>query len=61
MSSLDKRGLIPRTVDYLLNLNKELEGKELSLKCTFVEIYMEKVRDLSRAYIAANPKAAAYN
>ena len=47
----DKKGLIPKTIEYLLKKNKEMEGiRELILTCTFVEIYLDQVRDLSRNF-----------
>jgi len=48
----DKKGLIPKTVEYLLNRNQEMEGvRELILTCNFVEIYLDQVRDLAHNYV----------
>jgi len=50
-SQKDKKGLIPKTVEYLLKKNQEMEGvRELTLTCNFVEIYLDQVRDLSHNY-----------
>jgi len=47
-----KKGLIPKTVEYLLNRNQEMEGvRELILTCNFVEIYLDQVRDLAHNYV----------
>jgi len=50
-SQKDKKGLIPKTIEYLLKKNQEMEGvRELTLTCNFVEIYLDQVRDLSHNY-----------
>ena len=45
----DRRGLVPRTVELLLQKNKEFQGvKEFVLTCSFAEIYLDQVRDLGK-------------
>ena len=43
----DRIGLIPRTIDYLLNLKKD-NMDSLELNCSFVDIYMDRIRDLGK-------------
>jgi len=48
----DKKGLVPKTIEYLLNRNQEMEGvRELILTCNFTEIYLDQVRDLARDFV----------
>lgn len=48
-SRKDRRGLVPRTVELLLQKNKEFQGqKEFVLTCNFAEIYLDQVRDLGK-------------
>jgi len=56
----DKRGIIPKTIEYLLNKNQEMAGvRELILTCNFVEIYLDQVRDISRNHIDRNQLSSA--
>jgi hypothetical protein len=42
-------GLVARTCEYILN--RKLEDKELNieLSCHFVDVYMDKLRDLGKS------------
>lgn len=45
----DRRGLVPRAVEYLLKKNSSMDrttSRELVLQCSFMEVYIDKVRDL---------------
>lgn len=49
----DRRGLLPRTVEYLFDRIEECsERKEIGMVCSFLEIYLDQIRDLGRAYLA---------
>lgn len=48
-SKKDRRGLVAKTVELLLQKNKEFAGtKEFVLTCNFAEIYLDQVRDLGK-------------
>ena len=48
----DRRGLVPKTVEYLFRRGKELEEiREFVITCSMVEIYLDNVRDLGKAYL----------
>ena len=40
------RGIIPRTFNHILGVVRETEKKEFLIRCSFIEIYNEEVRDL---------------
>ena len=41
------QGIIPRMFDYLFELISQADGDiEFSIKCSYLEIYMEKIMDL---------------
>jgi len=47
IESSELRGIIPRTVDEIFKeVNNSEDTLEFILKCSYIEIYMEKVRDL---------------
>ena len=51
----DRRGLVPKTVEYLFRRAKELEEiREFVITCSMVEIYLDQVRDLGKAYLESN-------
>jgi hypothetical protein len=48
----DKRGLIPKTVQYLWQKGKDFENhRNWELHVSFAEIYMDQVRDLGKLYV----------
>ena len=48
---VDKRGLVPRTVEYLLKKANEFQNeRELIITCNFFEIFLDQVRDLGKSY-----------
>ena len=43
----EQRGIIPRACNHIFDhITKESEGTEFTIKCSFLEIYKEVVRDL---------------
>ena len=51
----DRRGLVPKTVEFLFKRAKELEEiREFVITCSMVEIYLDQVRDLGKAYLENN-------
>ena len=47
----DKRGLIPLTCEHIFDLNKKItNNQQYELSCSFVEIYLDQVRDLGKLY-----------
>lgn len=49
----ERRGLLPRAVEYLFErIQERRERKEIGMVCSFLEIYMDQVRDLGQAYKA---------
>ena len=47
INNAEKRGIIPRTVDALFaGVRMAAESIEFTIKISYVEIYMEKIRDL---------------
>ncbi len=45
---------MPRTIDYLFKKAKDLEEiREFVITCSFIEIYLDQVRDLGKAYLEA--------
>lgn len=47
----DRKGLVPKTIEYLFKRGKELEEiREFVISCSMVEIYLDQVRDLGRSY-----------
>lgn len=43
----DFKGIIPRMFDYLFDLISKADSDiEFSIKCSYLEIYMEKIMDL---------------
>ncbi|EGR27798.1 kinesin motor domain protein [Ichthyophthirius multifiliis] len=48
----DRRGLIPRTIEYLFRKSQELEDiREFVISCSIAEIFLDQVRDLGKAVI----------
>lgn len=48
----DRRGLVPKTIEFLFKRGKELEEiREFVITCSMVEIYLDQVRDLGKAYL----------
>eukprot|EP00392_Amoebophrya_sp_AT5.2_P006938 g6950.t1 len=49
----DRRGMLPRAVEYLFERIEQVsERKEIGMVCSFLEVYLDQVRDLGRAYMA---------
>ena len=48
----DKRGLIPRSMECIFeSLDRKTPFKKIALFCSFLEIYLDNVRDLGDAYL----------
>ena len=45
-SDEELKGIIPRTIQYVFDKIKETSGQEFLVRVSFIEIYMEKVKDL---------------
>ena len=49
----EARGLIPRGVEFMFErINQLSERKEIGMVCSFIEIYLDQIRDMGRAYMA---------
>ena len=50
----ETRGLIPRSIEYLFNLVERRSAfKRFEIFVSFLEIYLDQVRDLGDAYVSA--------
>jgi hypothetical protein len=50
----DKRGIVPRCMEYVFKqAEAKSRGKKISFSLSFLEIYLEKIRDLGRYYMEA--------
>ena len=48
----DKRGLVPRCMEYVFRATEsKSRNKKITLSLSFLEIYLEKIRDLGRYYV----------
>ncbi len=48
----DKRGLVPRCMEYVFRATEsKARNKKITLSLSFLEIYLEKIRDLGRYYV----------
>ncbi|CEM28354.1 unnamed protein product [Vitrella brassicaformis CCMP3155] len=48
----ERRGILPRAIEYLFErLEKKARQQELGMVVSFLEIYLDQVRDLGRAYL----------
>lgn len=57
----DRKGLVVKTVEYLFKRARELEEiREFVISCSMVEIYLDQVRDLGRAYIESHGTILVY-
>ncbi|CAD7951794.1 unnamed protein product [Amoebophrya sp. A120] len=53
----EARGILPRAVEYLFERIEENSGrKEIGMVCSFLEVYLDQIRDLGRAYLADRHK-----
>ncbi|KAL4471997.1 hypothetical protein ABPG72_018499 [Tetrahymena utriculariae] len=49
---MDQRGLVPKSVDYLLNKVIELQDtKEIVITMSFAEVYLDKIHDIGKFYL----------
>jgi hypothetical protein len=47
ISDVESRGIIPRACSHIFeHISNDREGTEYTIKCSFLEIYKETVRDL---------------
>ena len=58
MDTVDRKGLVSRTVESLIKKGKEVENtKAFVISCSMFEVYLDQVRDLGKAYSDKNTKS----
>ena len=45
-SSDEKKGIIPRTFQHIMNIVESAKNKKFLIRCSYIEIYNEEIRDL---------------
>lgn len=58
----EKAGLLPRSIEYLFDRieRNDWKTKEVTMVVSFLEIYCDRVRDLSRAYLKKTGRTVSY-
>ncbi|KAJ0396025.1 hypothetical protein ATCC90586_006289 [Pythium insidiosum] len=58
----EKAGLLPRSIEYLFDMIDRMRNtsKEVTLVVSFLEIYCDRIRDLSREYLKKTGRAVSF-
>ncbi|CAD7922816.1 unnamed protein product [Amoebophrya sp. A25] len=58
----ERRGILPRAVEYLFErIEENAERKEIGMVCSFLEVYLDQIRDLGRAYMSDRSRSKGSN